>query len=195
MKKRIFAVLTAVMLLSCSMTALAAPSVTTNDTTTTKVTVASDAKTVVKASDVNGATASTISETDLTTLANNADTAIGQKGVIKAAFDLTPGSATKGADGKYTVTVKVANLTSNAKVKVLHLMDTQMEILDATVNGQTVTFKTSSMSPFAIVELASVTSVTSPATGFVNTVSVWPIVAIICVAGLGVIAIAKKRAN
>ena len=133
MKKRIFAVLTAVMLLSCSMTALAAPSVTTNDTTTTKVTVASDAKTVVKASDVNGATASTISETDLTTLANNADTAIGQKGVIKAAFDLTPGSATKGADGKYTVTVKVANLTSNAKVKVLHLMGTQMEILDATL--------------------------------------------------------------
>lgn len=195
MKKKIFAVLTAVMMLSFSMTALAAPSVKTEDIKTETVSVAKDAATVVKAADVKGATLGELTNAQVEKVVAAADELVAAKAEVKAVFDLTiPTTAEKDSEGFYTISVTVDTLTADAKVAVIHLGD-KAEQLAATVSGKVVTFKTKSASPFAIVELPVETSVTSPATGFVNTMSVWPIVALICVAGLGVVAFTKKRAN
>lgn len=65
-------------------------------------------------------------------------------------FDLTADTLEKEADGYYHVTLSVPGVSADDSVVVLHYVNGAWETLSALAGNGTVSFQTSSMSPFAV---------------------------------------------
>lgn len=169
MKKKLCALVAAVMVLCLGTTCFAAPSSTTKTTTQTKGVTVSAAKEADVTSAKEAAKAKNLEVVDVFEL--TADTAV----------------AVKEADGSYKVVLSLAGITASDNVKVLHFTGNTWEELAATAGNGTVTFNTKSFSPFAVVKVPAAAAPAgdkpaSPKTG--ATVPVAGVVAIVAVAGL-----------
>ena len=85
---------------------------------------------------------------------------------VAALGDVTPDQATKGDDGYYTVTLNVNGINTGDTVAVLHKAGDNWEVIAPTSVGKnTVTFKTKSLSPIAVIKLSLTGAVSAPQTG------------------------------
>ena len=85
---------------------------------------------------------------------------------VAALGNVTPDQATKDADGFYTVTLKVNGIKAGDTVAVLHKAGDNWEtIMPSNVGNGTVTFKTKSLSPIAVIKLSLTGAVSAPQTG------------------------------
>lgn len=206
MKKKIISVLTALMVLSMSTTVFGATSPTTGTiepVDTSKVTIAADATTAVKAENVSGATFAVATETETTLAAKQAET-LGYKANVVAVFNLTAAGAAD-ENGNYNITVAVPSLAAGTEVTIIHMhANGEVDYITSTVAADgKISFSVTSFSTFAIVEKAAVASGTGYADGsydiYLNNAAtdaatspktgvpvVLPMMAVICLAGAGV---------
>lgn len=172
MKKRMAAVLAALMMLSCATTVFAAPSATASD-------VADGVKVVSKAGYevvVEEVTAK------VTNSATKAAAKVNKDADVIAVFEVEVPKA----KGKVTLTFEVAGIKASDNIVVLHYNGKKWETIDPDkVEKGKITATFTSLSPIAIVELPAENAKAdggekSPATGMPV---VLPFVACICAAG------------
>ena len=130
-----------------------------------------------------------------TTLGNdtikNAATDSGKKVTAKilSVVNVEPSTATADADGKYTVTLKVADIAAGDAIVILHYNGSAWEtIVPSKVEAGAVTFTVSSLSPIAVVKLNTASVTTAPKTG-----EAVPYAAVIILIGAAGAAIAGKK--
>lgn len=85
---------------------------------------------------------------------------------ILSVVNIDASTAAKGADGKYQVTASISGIKSGDSIAILHYTGSAWEtIVPDSVAAGSVTFKTSSFSPFAVVKLEVASVTASPKTG------------------------------
>ena len=177
MRKKFFAVVTAIMVLAMGTTCFAAESVTTNATTETK-----------------GITMTKATEAQVTAAKAEAAKSVAEKAEVVSVFELTADTAVaeKKADGTYEVTVKIASVAATDNIVVLHgKADGTWEKLDAKAGAGTVTFSTKSFSPFAIVKVPAASEAPkAPATGVA-----FPIAGVVALVSAAGAAVCTKQAR
>jgi pectin methylesterase-like acyl-CoA thioesterase len=176
------------------------PSTTQTSTTTDSdnVKVADSASSVVSgielSSDVTFADGVKASEVQITFKAATE----AQENAIKAAVDTSKaaklqvidldlakadGTVVKLASGKIAVTIAKDTDTAYSEIKVYHLLDDgKVEELPVAVGDSTITFETTSFSPFAIEYVAAEAQVTSPDTGDTANAAVYILLAMLAAA-------------
>ena len=147
------------------------------------------------------ATAAAVQNSLLNNLAATGD-ALGNDALKKAAtdgskvtakvvtvVDIDPTSATKGSNGKYSITLKNADIKSGDNIAVMHWNGTSWEVIKPTsVADGSVTFEVSDLSPIAVVKMDISGVVAAPKTG-----ETLPLVAVISLLALvGSVVAAKK---
>ncbi|MCR5655058.1 MAG: hypothetical protein K6G07_05395 [Lachnospiraceae bacterium] len=99
----------------------------------------------------------------LTALAGDSGAKVSAK--IATVVDVSPNSATKDADGNYSVTLNVPGISSGDNVIVLHQTSGWDLIKPTAVGNGSVSFKTPSLSPIAVVKLSNAGAKAAPKTG------------------------------
>lgn len=180
MRKKFFAVVTAIMVLAMGTTCFAAESGTTNATTETK-----------------GITMTKATEAQVTAAKAEAAKSVAEKAEVVSVFELTADTAVaeKKADGTYEVTVKIASVAATDNIVVLHgLTDGSWEKLAAKAGAGTVTFSTKTFSPFAIVKVPAASAAPeapkAPATGVA-----FPIAGVVALVSAAGAAVCTKKAR
>lgn len=85
---------------------------------------------------------------------------------VVSVVDVAPASATKGADGYYTVTITNSDIVAGGTYVILHWNGSVWEtIYPTSVTTGAATFKTASCSPFAVIRLNTATNNNAPKTG------------------------------
>lgn len=87
---------------------------------------------------------------------------------ILSVVNIDASTATKGDDGNYTVTASISGIAAGDSIAILHYTGSAWEtIIPSSVAAGSVTFKTASFSPFAVVKLSveTETVTASPKTG------------------------------
>ncbi len=87
---------------------------------------------------------------------------------ILSVVSIDASTATKGDDGNYTVTASISGIAAGDTIAILHYTGSAWEtIIPSSVAAGSVTFKTASFSPFAVVKLSveTETVTASPKTG------------------------------
>ena len=108
---------------------------------------------------------------------------------ILSVVNIDASTATKDADGNYTVTASIAGIAAGDTIAVLHYTGSAWEtIVPTSVAAGSVTFKTASFSPFAIVKLEVSTVTASPKTG-----AAMPVAALFVVVGFAGAMVCGKR--
>ena len=108
---------------------------------------------------------------------------------ILSVVNIDASTATKGADGNYTVTASIAGIAAGDTIAVLHYTGSAWEtIVPTSVAAGSVTFKTASFSPFAVVKLEVSTVTASPKTG-----AAMPVAALFVVVGFAGAMVCGKR--
>ena len=190
MKRKIAGLLTALMVLSMGMTAFAAPvyESSTTDNTKTQVTEAGDLAGVVATTaksvkvTVNGQEVevgtpeiSQVPQGFVESAIAQAKAVAGTNAILMGLVEVSIPDLPEGAS--VTLTLTVEGVPSN--VKVIHYITSEGKWEDAanvSVSGNDVTFTVNGLSPIGFVVPAS------PKTG--ETTPVWPIVMIVCAAGI-----------
>lgn len=155
MKKKVLAVLTALMVMSIGITANAAPSVTAGDASGNTIVVAESA-TSMDGVTVTGANVAAATSAEVAAVKAQVATKLSSTTVtVKKVLNITaPAGFVAGTPT--TVSVTVPGIDASKPVYVMHIKaDGTSELLAATVNGNTVTFTTTSFSPFAVIEATS----------------------------------------
>ena len=117
---------------------------------------------------------------------------------VKFAADVTaPAGVTVSAANPITLDIPAPGVKAGAAVAVLHWNGTAWEVIkpDA-VNDGTVKATLTSLSPVFVVEFSALTSdgkAVSPKTG--SSMPVLPVMAVICMAGVAVVATKKVKCN
>lgn len=103
--------------------------------------------------------------------------------------DVSASTAKKGADGYYEVTLASANIAANRHYAVLHYGANGWEVVPVTglANGA-ISFKTASLSPIAVVDVAVTATATSPKTG-----EAVPFAAVMILVGIAGAAVCGKK--
>ncbi len=108
---------------------------------------------------------------------------------ILSVVNIDASTATKDADGNYTVTASIAGIAAGDTIAVLHYTGSAWEtIVPTSVAAGSVTFKTASFSPFAVVKLEVSTVTASPKTG-----AAMPVAALFVVVGFAGAMVCGKR--
>lgn len=108
---------------------------------------------------------------------------------ILSVVNIDASTAAKDADGNYTVTANIAGIAAGDTIAVLHYTGSAWEtIVPTSVAAGSVTFKTASFSPFAVVKLEVSTVTASPKTG-----AAMPVAALFVVVGFAGAAVCGKR--
>lgn len=225
MKKKVFAAMLMVGLLAAqTLSVCAAPSKTTDAVTKSDGIVVtadgaahvSDAAVKERIEKFNDGSQATLSNLLSAGASEDVKKAVEGKKALTSVIDVTATTATKDADGKYVVTLGIANLTNSVKnVKVLHYVEgSGWEVLtpsNVDTDAKTITVKFASLSPVIVVadssssssdssnsgssssgsssSSSSSTGATSPKTGETAEYMVWFAAAAV----LGVAAIAAKK--
>lgn len=163
--------------------------VTAGEMDAVKAEIASQMNDVAKLAD-------TIGSTTLKQIATDSSKQV--QPVVKFAADVTaPAGVTVSASNPITLDIPVSGITAGATVAVLHWNGSTWEVIkpDSVSNG-TVKATFTSLSPIFVVEFSALTSdgtAVSPKTG--AAMPVLPVVAVICMAGVAVIATRKVKFN
>lgn len=222
MKKKVFAAMLMVGLLAAqTLSVCAAPSKTTDAVSKSDGIVVtadgaahvSDAAVKERIEKFNDGSQATLSNLLSAGASEDVKKAVEGKKALTSVIDVTATTATKDADGKYVVTLGIANLTNSVKnVKVLHYVEgSGWEVLtpsNVDTDAKTITVKFASLSPVIVVadsssdssnsgssssgsssSSSSSTGATSPKTGETAEYMVWFAAAAV----LGVAAIAAKK--
>ena len=108
---------------------------------------------------------------------------------ILSVVNIDASTAAKDADGNYTVTANIAGIAAGDTIAVLHYTGSAWEtIVPTSVAAGSVTFKTASFSPFAVVKLSVETVTASPKTG-----AAMPVAALFVVVGFAGAAVCGKK--
>lgn len=163
--------------------------VTANELEAAKAEIQSQMNDVAKLADTIGASALKESATDSSKQITP---------VVRFAADVTaPAGVTVSAQNPITLDIPVAGIADGANVAVLHWNGTSWEVIkpDSVANG-VVKATFTSLSPIFVVEFTLQTTdgkAVSPKTG--SAMPVLPVVAVICMAGVAVVAAKKAKLN
>lgn len=104
---------------------------------------------------------------------------------ILTVVEVKTSNASKDADGKYVVTLGMSGISANDAIAVLHYTGSAWEtIIPTSVTNGSVTFKSASLSPIAVVKLSTTNVTLSPKTG--SSVPVAAVVLIVSAVGMAV---------
>lgn len=111
------------------------------------------------------------------------------KATLLTVVEVSPSTATQGADGNYAVTLSISSISAGDAIAVLHYNGSAWEVIVPTsVAAGSVTFSTPSLSPIAVAKLEVSGMTAAPRTG-----ETMPVAAIIVMAGLVGIAFCGKK--
>ncbi|MCM1175016.1 MAG: hypothetical protein NC341_08180 [Blautia sp.] len=128
-------------------------------------------------------TASLLGNQALANAAANAESRVTAS--ILTVVEVKASNASKDAGGKYVVTLSLSGISAGDAVAVLHYTGSAWEtIVPESVANGSVTFKSASLSPIAVVKLSTTTVSLSPKTG--STVPAAAVVLIVSAIGMAV---------
>ena len=176
-----------------SVEVTAAPSVYLNRTTvSTGFTVSAVSSTTVQAASVAVQNAILNDVASIASRLGNkalADAAVNSGSSVTASIltvvEVKTSNASKDSDGKYVVTLGLSGISAEDAIAVLHYTGNSWEtIIPTSVTNGSVTFKSASFSPFAVVKLSTTNVTLSPKTG--SSVPAAAVVLIVSVVGMAV---------